>query len=175
MDAEVVARDVGHRLQLTLERLSTLARGLAVLALLVGAATFATGWWIFDGSRPAWLVIGGVICLVPVGAAAIAWFVLRGAAAKAPTLVQDVHQFVDTSVGSAQVLLDHDSGLAIGTYGKSLGALRAELNERRKELPGLWAGVRAITTVPGLAGLTVLGIVGVGLLGTILMIGGLID
>ena len=175
MDSELVARDIGQRLQQTLRRLSTLATGLAALALVIGVATFATGWWVFDGSRTAWLVIGGVVCLIPVGAALIAWFQMRTTAKQAPALVTDVQQFVETSVKSAQVLLDHDSGQPIGGYVKSFATLRGELNDRRRELPALFAGVRAITSVPGLAAVTVLGTVGVGLLGTILHIGGLID
>ena len=58
---------------------------------------------------------------------------------------------------------------------RSLGALRQELNDRRKQLPALFAGVRAITNVPGLAAITLGGIVVVGGVGTILLIGGLID
>ena len=47
--------------------------------------------------------------------------------------------------------------------------------DRRKELPALFIGVRAITRVPGLAAVAVLGSLGVGALGTILLIGSVID
>ncbi|HAP77534.1 MAG TPA: hypothetical protein DCR14_15820 [Acidimicrobiaceae bacterium] len=174
MDSELVARDAGQRLQQTLVRLSSLATGLGVVALLVGAATFATGWWVFDAST-AWLIIGGVLCTLPVLAAAMAWLLMRSTARQAPALVADIREFVDSGVTTAKVLLDHDSGQPIGGYVKSFGALRSELTERRKDLPALFAGVQAITRVPGLAALTVLGIVGVGLLGTVLLIGGIID
>jgi hypothetical protein len=56
-----------------------------------------------------------------------------------------------------------------------LGKLNLDLKHRRKELPALYAGVRAISSVPGLAAIALLGTLAVGALGTILLIGGLID
>lgn len=53
--------------------------------------------------------------------------------------------------------------------------LHSELLARRRELPALFAGVRAITSVPGLAAIAAIGMVAVGGLGTILLIGGIID
>jgi hypothetical protein len=41
-------------------------------------------------------------------------------------------------------------------------------------LPALYAGIRAIANVPGLAAIALLGTLAVGVLGTILLIGGLI-
>jgi len=175
MEPELLARDVGEGLQRTLNRLAALVSRLAQLAGVVGAATFATGWWIFDGSRPAWIVLGGVLCLAPVAAALMAWFLIRTTARLAPGFAQDVKMFAETSSNSVRVLLDHDTGRPIGGRARSLGAMRQELNERRKQLPALFAGVRAITSVPGLAAVTLGGIVVVGAVGTILLIGGLID
>ncbi|MDO8362139.1 MAG: hypothetical protein Q7V88_04520 [Actinomycetota bacterium] len=175
MESEVVVRRVSDGLQQTFRRLGTLASGIAVVAFLVGLATFATGWWVFDGSRGAWLVVGGLLCLVPVLAALYARFLVRSTAKHSPELVQNVRSFLDTGVKSAKVLVDHDSGQPIGAYAKSFGEMRGELTQRRRELPALFAGVQAITKVPGLAALAVLGTVGIGILGTILLLGGLID
>lgn len=175
MDSEVVALQAGARLQTILERLARLVAGLVLVAAVIGAATFATGWWVFDGSRGAWTVIGGALCLAPVVAATIAWWLVRSTARYAPRLATDVKELANTSMSSARVILDHDTGQPIGAYAKSFGALRGELLQRRRELPALFTGIRAITSVPGLAAITVLGLVVVGGLGTILLIGGLID
>ena len=175
METDVVVRRVSDGLQLTLRRLASLAGGIAVVAALIGAATFATGMWIFERSRPTWAILGGIICLVPVGAALIARFAIGLAAKHSPELVDNVRSFLGTPGNSARVLIDHDTGQPVAASAKSLSGLKSELIERRKELPALWAGVSAITRVPGLAAISVLGIVGVGALGTILLIGGLID
>ena len=63
-----VARRAGNGIQALLLRLATLLRGLLVLALVVAAATFATGLWVFHRGWGWWL-LGGVACLVPVAAA----------------------------------------------------------------------------------------------------------
>ncbi len=141
----------------------------------MGAATFATGWWIFEGSRPAWIVLGGVLCLAPVAAALTIWFLIHRASRLAPEFAQDVRMLAGTSNKSTRVLLDHDTGEPILGRARSLGALRQELNDRRKQLPALFGGVRAITSVPALAAISLGGIVVVGGVGTILLIGGLID
>lgn len=175
METDVVVRRVSDTLQQTFRRLTSLATGVGVIALLIGTATFATGWWIFDGSRSAWLAIGGAICVIPVFAALIGRHLVRRTAKRAPALVADVRSFLQTSTHSAQVLIDHDSGTPVGGYVKSFKTLRSELKVRRKELPALFAGVKAITSVPGLAAIAVLGTLLVGGLGTVLLIGGLID
>ena len=175
MESDAVALRVGSGIQFTLRRLATLAYGIAVVAAVVGAATFATGLWVFEGGgRTTWIIIGGLLCLVPVAAALIAWLLLRITAKYAPQLVDNVKTFLAGSSPATQVLIDYDSGQTVAASSRSFGALRGELTERSKELPALYAGVRAIISVPGLAALAVLGIVGVGLLGTVLLIGGLI-
>lgn len=175
METDVVVRRVSDAMQQTFRRLTSLATGIGIVALLVGAATFATGWWIFDGTRSSWMVIGGVICAIPVVAALIGRHLVRRTAKHAPQLVNDIRMFVGTSVHSAQVLVDHDSGQPVAGYAKSFKSLRTELKDRRKELPALFAGVRAITSVPGITAIAVLGTLLVGGLGTVLLIGGLID
>jgi NAD/NADP transhydrogenase alpha subunit len=176
MESDVVVRRVSDGLQQTLRRLSSLAGGVAMVAAVVGLATFATGLWIFKGTgRPTWIVIGGVLCLIPVGAALCARMLIRVTARHSPELVANVRSFLNSSSQSAKVLIDHDTGQPVAAYAKNFTVLRAELNERRKELPALFAGIRAITSVPGLAALAVLGTVCIGALGTILLIGGLID
>lgn len=143
---------------------------------MVGVATFATGMWIFKGTgRPMWIIIGGILCLIPVGAALLAMMLIRTTANHSGELVANVRSFLNSSSQSAKVLIDHDTGQPVAAYAKNFTVLRGELNQRRKELPALFAGIRAITSVPGLAAVAVLGTLCVGALGTVLLIGGLID
>jgi hypothetical protein len=160
-------------IRLTLTRIGALVRGVAVLAAIIGVATFATGWWVFDGSS-GWLILGGLICLVPVVAAVMGWIILARTARRTAQLVQDVRSLLQTGRSAATVLIDHDSGQSIAVTSKSYRAMRGVLATKQKELPALFAGVRAITTVPGLAAVAVLGILLIGALGTVLLIGGLI-
>ena len=67
----------------------------------------------------------------------------------APELVSNVRAFLGSSTQSAKVLIDHDTGQPVASYAKNLSGLRGELTQRRKELPALFAGVKAITSVPG--------------------------
>ena len=176
MDSEIDVQRVTDGLQTTLRRLASLAGSVAMVAAIVGVATFVTGLLVFDGKgRSLWVVIGGFVCAVPLVAALTARFLVRTTAKHSPELVANVRQFMSTSRNSAQVLIDHDSGRPVATYSKNFGDMRRELNHQRKTLPALFAGVRAITSVPGLAAVAVVGIVGVGLLGTLLLLGALID
>lgn len=174
MDSELVARRTGAGLQTTLRRLATLVGGLALLAFLISLATFATGMWVFDGST-AWIVIGGLICLAPVAAATIGWLMVHAAARYAPQLIADIASFLKSPSPSANVLIDYDTGQPIVVSARSMNGLSADLRTRRSDLPALWLGVRAIRLVPALAAITFLGMLFVGALGTILLIGGLID
>jgi hypothetical protein len=170
---ERIAISATDGLRETLRRLASLVGVVVVITAGIGAATFVTGMWVFDGSI-GWIVLGGAITMVPVGAAIIAWFFVRGAARAAPRLLDDARTFLRTTANASGLLIDHDSGVALGMQAKSMGGLRRELLDRRRELPALFMGVRAITSVPGLAAIAVLGTIGVGLLGTILLIGGAI-
>ncbi len=171
---EQVAISASDGLRTTLGRLANLVGVVIVVTAVIGAATFATGLWVFDSST-GWIGLGGLICLIPIGAAVVAWFFVRGAARAAPRLLDDAREFLRSAGTASGVLVDHDSGIALGMQAKTMGGLRRELLDRRKDLPALFAGVRAITSVPGLAAVAVLGTIGVGLLGTTLLIGGLID
>lgn len=157
----------------TVGRLGSLAISVILVAAVVGVATFATGAWVFDNST-GWFVIGGIICAMPVLAAIRAWIMVVRTVRSATKLPAELRSFLQSSQSAAGALIDHDSGVALGLQAKSFRQLRIELNERRRELPALFAGVRAITTVPGLAAMAFIGILLVGGLGTILLIGGLI-
>ena len=162
---------ISDGLSLTLRRLASLAGGLVVVTAVVSIATFATGWWAF-GTSTAWIILGGVLCLVPVLAALGAWAVVRAGAHYAGRLVVDIAAFLrGPTTPAAQVLIDYDSGQPVVTSSRRMAPLRTELEVRKRDLPALWLGVRAITVVPGLAAIAVLGMMAVGILGTLLLLG----
>ena len=73
------------------------------------------------------------------------------------------------------VLINYDTGERLVNTAKTFDPLQMDLRKRSKELPALYAGVRAICSVPALAAIALFGMLAVGALGTILLIGGLID
>lgn len=174
-DLDRLAAHTSDGLRRTLERLQSLVAVVVLITLVIGAATFATGWWVFDAGT-GWLVVGGIICFVPFIAGVLGWWFVRATASAAPRLIDDVRAFLRGGPSPASgVLIDHDSGVALGTQARSLSSVKSEVRRRRLELPALWLGVRAITGVPGLAAIAVVGTLVVGALGTVLLIGGLID
>jgi hypothetical protein len=173
-DLERLAASTSDGITRTITRLGKLAAAVIVCTAALGAATFATGWWVFDGSA-AWIVLGGFVCLVPVTAAAFAWLLVFRTVRLAPRLLGDVRAYLSTRGTASNVLIDHDSGVPLGAQAQSFSAVQADLSTRRRDFPALYAGVRAITRVPVLAAVAVLTLLGVGALGTLLMIGGLID
>lgn len=159
--------------------MSGLARVLTGLTLVVCVATFATGWWVFEQSRAEWLLLGALICGAPVVAAAVAWVLVLGAMRRAADLLADLTA-VTAGGRDPSVLIDHDTGdvLSRGTWNVRRDVLASPLvidvERRRRELPALYASVRALTRVPLLALVAVAGVIGVGLLGTLLLIVGLV-
>ncbi len=108
-DLDRVAIRISDGLRNVLRRVGTLALGMTAIATLVGVATFVTGWWIFDGSRPTWALFGGALCFAPALAALIAWALVRATAKFAPALVGDVRTLLDDSRGAADVRFTSDA------------------------------------------------------------------
>jgi hypothetical protein len=174
-DLERTAVRVSDGLRNTLSRISTLALGVAGITAVIGLATFVTGLWVFDRSRPLWIVVGGALCFAPTAAVLLAWFFVRSTVKVAPALVANVRSWIDDSRGAANVLINYDTGERLASTAKSFGSLRPDLRARRKDLPALYLTVRAIASIPGLVAIALLGTLMVGAFGTILLIAGLID
>jgi hypothetical protein len=173
-DIDRLAADASTGIRRTLDRLSSLVGAVIIITVLIGVATFATGMWVFESSS-GWIVLGGAICLVPVLASFTAWALIRLTARSAHALLDNLRDFLGESGSAAGVLIDYDSGMALGVQARNMNDLRRDLGSRRRELPALFAGVRAITFIPRLAAIATIGMVLVGGLGTILLIGGIID
>lgn len=173
-DLERMATSASAGITRTVHRLGKLAASIIAVTALVGLATFLTGWWVFDGSLT-WVILGGALSLVPVAAACTAWFLVFRTVRLVPRLAGDLRSYLATPSTASGVLLDHDSGVTLGSQAKSFSTLRADLIARRHELPALYHGVRAITSVPGLAAIALLGLLAVGALGSALLLAGVID
>jgi len=72
------------------------------------------------------------------------------------------------------VLINYDTGERLMNTSKRFEPLQLNLRQRSKELPALYAGVRAICSVPLLAAIAVLGMLAVGALGAILLLAGIL-
>jgi hypothetical protein len=172
---ERAATQFSEFLRVTLERLASLAFGVASVAFVIAAATYLTGLWTLDGShRTTWVVLGAVICGIPVVTGINAWRLVRTTARRAPQLPGDVRELLAESKPAVAMVIDHDSGQPLATTARSLGDLRTLLAAAPRKYASLRAAVRAATRVPGLVALTVLGALIIGMLGTILLIAGLV-
>jgi hypothetical protein len=170
-----VAQKTSTALRGTLGRLTRLVRGLCIGALVVGAATYATLLWVTDGEE--WIVLGAVICAAPLLAAVLAFWRLSSTLRVAPKALDDLHTVLRDRKATAAMgpLFDHDTQQPIGMSARSMSGIRSELQSRRKELPALFSTVQALVTVPGLAALAVIGTLLLGMVGTIMLIVGLLD
>jgi len=171
---ERMANQATVNMRTTLARLRSLASGFLVLSTVIAVATFLTGLWVFSKNRGTWIVIGGLLCAIPLIAALIGMYFVASTAKLVPGFVGEVRQLISESRQSAGVLIDHDSGRSLATTAKSFTELKTLLKERRKELPALFAGVRALSSVPGLLAIALLGVLFAGVLGTVLLIVGLL-
>ena len=157
----------------TVRRLRTLTTGFIAVAALIGLATWLTGWWVFNRHRGMWATVGVLLCAAPTLAALGARAIVGAGLKRAGSLVGEVGRVLRDSRDDAQVLIDHDSGKPIATSAKSLRDLRHTIASRKAELPALATTLRAVTATPGLLAIGVLGSLGLGALGTILLIVGL--
>ena len=173
-DVELLAIRASDGLKALLARLASLVGGLVVVAVVVGAATYVTGLWATDGST--WTIVGALICLLPVCWAAMAWWRIKRTQAVAPAALEDLRAVIGDhqARGTMDVLIDHDTRQPIVATVRSMSAIRADLQARGTDWPALMQTLGAATTVPGLAALTVLGLVAVGGIGTILLLSGLL-
>lgn len=173
-DLDRAAVRVSDGIRSTLSRVSSFALGIAAATAVIGVATFATGLWVFDGSA-GWLVVGGALSFAPTAAALLAWFYVHATVKVAHALLPDVRTVMSESGTAKNVLINYDTGERVMNTARSFDPLQLDLRNRSKELPALYAAVRAICSVPALAAIAFLGTLAVGALGTILLIGGLID
>lgn len=173
-DLERVATDLSHGITTTLNKARRVAIRVMAITTAVGAATFLTGWWVYDGST-AWLILGGIVCAIPLASAVAAWLLLARTVRIGPRLLSELRTYLSTSTAPADLVIDHDSGLPLASRTKNYATFRSDLVSRRRDLPALFLGVRAITALPRLGIIAVVSLLAVGALGTLLLLDGLIN
>jgi hypothetical protein len=172
---ERAATQFSSFLENTLGRLASLAFGVATAAVVIAIATYVTGLWALDGShRSTWVVLGAVLCAIPAVAGISAWLFVRNTARRTSRLVGEVRGLVGESKTALTMVIAHDSGQPLVATARSFGNLQTVIAAAPSRYPSLRAAVRAATRVPGLVALTVLSALVIGLVGTILLIGGLV-
>ena len=165
------ARQFAGFLDSTLRRLSSLAFGVATVAVLIGVATYATGFLAFDGSsRTAWMFVGALICAIPVVAGVGAWLYVHMTVRHIPRLLADVGALLGQSKQAFAIVIDHDSGQPVAATARSLTKLRGTIDGAPGAYPALMAAVRAGVKVPGLVALAVVSSLLIGAFGTILLL-----
>lgn len=86
---------------------STLTTGVALVAALVLGTTYLVGLAAFGGStRTAWVVIGGVLLVIAVGAPLLASFRLRSIPKKANSLAGELRTLIDRDESARRVIID---------------------------------------------------------------------
>lgn len=173
MESEVVGLQAGQRIQRVLERIVSLASAVVMFSVLVCLATFATGWWVFDGSA-GWIVAGGLLCGFPIVTAVWAWWLVRVAVKLATAIPRELQRYGQTESTAARALIDVDTGQPIASYSRQFGGVQVDLKKHARDMPALYFAVRALVRVPILAAITLIGVFCVGGLGTLLLIVGLI-
>lgn len=175
-DLDRLATQFSDGLRFTLGRLASLAFAVAATGAVVGAATYLTGILTLDGSgRSRWSIFGLLLCLIPPIAGFYAWFLVRRTARHAPQIMGEVRSLLGESKENVAMVIDHDTGQTLVTNPRSMVQLRSALSRSAAMRPALSDTVHAVAKVPGLAALTVISTVLVGLFGTILLIIGILD
>lgn len=158
-----IAELTSERLGAVIDRARPVARGVALLASACGGLAYVVGCLVIHGVwRYVWIVGGLVLCAAPAWALWLAFRRLRRANAALPTTVRQLQSLRgDREVRNALyeiVETDHDSQTTpLVTLGKDLNRLRKAVSGHREQLSGLWETISAITTLPGLMALGIVG------------------
>lgn len=154
------AKRAADRIEEVLRRGRTVATGAAILAGLAGLfCLVAVAAAVSGSARTVWIVIGLVPCAIPAGAALLARRSLTRASA-GTGMVADFERLVDDpAVHHAVAGIDqplHDRSRLLAS-GRRLWALRNLVADRKGELTDLWVSLVAITRLPLLTGVALVG------------------
>jgi hypothetical protein len=144
---------------------AALAIGVALIALLICGSSFLTGLAAMDGSvETAWIVLGGTLLVIAVGAPLLAWWRLARVRRHANALVGEVRRLASRSPEAEQIVIetvavDPEAGSPAtpAVIGQSaqftrLRTIAIDAGDLR-ELPG---ALRAVTLFPALLGIALL-------------------
>ena len=151
--AERAGRGIGELLR----RGRSLATIAAIMATIAGAfCLVAVGANTSGATRAAWIVLGVMVCAVPAGAALLARLILERARRRTG-LVADVRRLIDDPSARGAVAGFVGSRPRLLGSGRRLWALRRVVTDRRLELTDLWVTILALTRLPLLAGIALVG------------------
>ncbi len=159
-----LADDVATRLTSIAARASSVTRGVGLLTTASVGLAYVVGLLVFPSpGRWVWAVVGLVLCAIPAVAIWTAHRRLRRIPKTFTETVADVQTLV-ADVGVRTALYDlverdpeQDRTNSLIELGKELSTLRTALEPKRQALTNLWANITAITTLPGLMALGVVG------------------
>lgn len=175
-DIDLLAERGSSALRAILARLATLTLGLVGGTLVIGIATYASGRLAFDAGS-SWNWLGVIICVIPAFAAWLAAWRIWRVRRRAPQALLDLRDVLkDQELRSRMgTLIDYDTQQPIVSSSKSLYGVYSQVKTHNADWPALADSLKAITTVPGLVALAIVGTVGVGLLGGFLLLVGLLS
>ena len=175
-----IAAIAGEHLGAVVTRSRPIARGVALLSTACGGLAYLVGGLMFSGSwRIAWLVVGLIPCFLPAYSLWKAVQRLQRAARSLASLPGALTSLAnDRAVRDAMFALaesrsDPQDAPLIG-LGKELLALRKAVERHRSQLVELWDTVVAITTLPGLMAIGIVGSFGLLIFSVVVVIIGLI-
>ena len=129
----------------------------AVTATMAGVfCLVAVGANVSGATRTAWIVWGAMVCAVPAGAAFLARLILERARRRTG-LVTDVRRLIDDPSARGAVAGFVGGRPRLLGFGGRLWALRRAVTDRRRELTDLWVTILALTRLPLLVGVALIG------------------
>jgi len=157
------------------------ATGVAVVVLLVGGLAYLTGLAALDGSaRSLWTVLGLVMLMVAVGAPLLARWRLASISNRASGLLGDLRTLIARDADAQRVVIDTvavEEPLPVAGRdprpviydSRQFNGLRT-VSSRANDLRELPRAMRAVTTLPLLLGIALLGVVVFGTLGFVFLL-----
>lgn len=158
-----IAQLASQRIGSVIDRARPVARGVALLATACGGLAYLVGCLVLRGPfRYAWFVVGFLICAFPAWSLWLAFRRLRRANEALPATAAQLQQLTrDREVrDSLYELVDTNSDpqrTPLITLGKEFNRLRRAVSSHRSELRDVWETISAITSLPGLMALGIVG------------------
>jgi hypothetical protein len=178
-DLDALARRAVDAVMLLARRGAMLALYVAIVTTLVVGAGFALGVAAMSGDvQSAWILIGGVLAVIAIGAPLLAGWRLLSVRRQAGDLVGEVRTLLSNDAQAERVVIetvdvgeDGTGGATPAVVGQTVqfSRLRAiALNtENLRSLPG---ALRAVTTFPALLAIALVLMVVFGVLGFLFLI-----
>lgn len=177
-DREDLARRAVATVHMLAKRGSTLATGVALMVAMVAIAIYLLGLAALDGgARSGWMVIGGVLVVIAVGAPLLARWRLGSVGRHADALVGEIRTLLHQGSQAQRVVVDtFEAGDPAGGGRQALVVRAQQFNDLRSlatsfgNLRRLPAAMTAVTTFPGLLAIGLIMMVVFVVLGVVFLI-----